>query len=226
MARTLSLRKTWGNWGQRCGSLGPPWQGWNPDTGLSDSVLMECFLRETEHREIWSEWKMIYIPMYLKSGGFPGSASGKEPTCQCRKCKRGWFNPRWERSPGGWHGNPLQYSCLEIPWTEEPGGLQSLGSQRVPLDWSDLAGTYLKTRGLAVFTDSVFIHLFILSPFLFLSQSWKSSLYLWRHKAILGWSPYTFPPLGPLLPAAACSPEESLMQDAVPVSVALGPLLC
>ena len=26
---------------------------------------------------------------------------------------------------------PLQYSCLRIPWTEEPGGLQSTGSQRV-----------------------------------------------------------------------------------------------
>ena len=26
---------------------------------------------------------------------------------------------------------PLQYSCLEIPWTEEPGRLQSTGSQRV-----------------------------------------------------------------------------------------------
>ena len=25
------------------------------------------------------------------------------------------------------NGNPLQYSCLEIPWTEEPGGLQSMG---------------------------------------------------------------------------------------------------
>ena len=25
-----------------------------------------------------------------------------------------------ERSPGGGHGNPLQYSCLENPWTEEP----------------------------------------------------------------------------------------------------------
>ena len=25
------------------------------------------------------------------------------------------------------HGNPLQYSCLENPWTEEPGGLQSRG---------------------------------------------------------------------------------------------------
>ena len=38
------------------------------------------------------------------------------------------------RPPEGGHGNPLQYSCLEIPWTEEPGGLQSIGSQRVKLD--------------------------------------------------------------------------------------------
>ena len=27
------------------------------------------------------------------------------------------------RPPGDVHGNPLQYSCLRIPWTEEPGGL-------------------------------------------------------------------------------------------------------
>ena len=33
------------------------------------------------------------------------------------------------RSPGGGHGNPLQCSCLEILWTEEPGGLQSMGSR-------------------------------------------------------------------------------------------------
>ena len=26
------------------------------------------------------------------------------------------------------HGNPLQDSCLENPWTEEPGGLQSIDS--------------------------------------------------------------------------------------------------
>ena len=28
----------------------------------------------------------------------------------------------------------LKYSCLETPWTEEPGGLQSMGSQRVGHD--------------------------------------------------------------------------------------------
>ena len=31
-------------------------------------------------------------------------------------------------------GTPLQYSCLENPWMEEPGGLQSMGSQRVRHD--------------------------------------------------------------------------------------------
>ena len=39
------------------------------------------------------------------------------------------------RSPGGGHGNPLQYSCLENPWTEEPGELESMGSQRVRNNW-------------------------------------------------------------------------------------------
>ena len=34
------------------------------------------------------------------------------------------------RSPGGGHGNPRQYSCLENP-TEEPGRLQSMGSKTV-----------------------------------------------------------------------------------------------
>ena len=33
------------------------------------------------------------------------------------------------RSPGGENDNPLQDSCLENSMTEEPGGLQSMGSQ-------------------------------------------------------------------------------------------------
>ena len=35
--------------------------------------------------------------------------------------------PGLERSPGEGNGNPLQYSCLENPITEESGGLQSMG---------------------------------------------------------------------------------------------------
>ena len=38
------------------------------------------------------------------------------------------------KSPGAGHGNPLQCSCLRIPRTEEPGGLQSIELQRVGHD--------------------------------------------------------------------------------------------
>ena len=30
------------------------------------------------------------------------------------------------RSPGEGNGNPLQYFSWKVPWTEEPGGLQSM----------------------------------------------------------------------------------------------------
>ena len=35
---------------------------------------------------------------------------------------------------GEGNGNPLQYSCLENLWTEEPGGLLSIGLHRVRHD--------------------------------------------------------------------------------------------
>ena len=31
--------------------------------------------------------------------------------------------PESGRSPGGGHGTSLQYSCLENPMTEDPGGI-------------------------------------------------------------------------------------------------------
>ena len=43
------------------------------------------------------------------------------------------------RTPGGGHGNPLSIFAWTLPWTEEPGGLQSIEWQRVRHDWSDLA---------------------------------------------------------------------------------------
>ena len=47
-----------------------------------------------------------------ESGGFPGSSAGKESTCSAGDPGS---VPGSERSPGGGHGNPLQYSCLENP---------------------------------------------------------------------------------------------------------------
>ena len=42
-----------------------------------------------------------------------------------------------------------------IPWTEEPGGLQFMGSQRVRHDWSDLACTHAYP---IVYIYHIFIH--------------------------------------------------------------------
>ena len=48
--------------------------------------------------------------------------------------KRLRFDPGLGRSPGGGNGNPLLYSCLENPRTEESGGLWYTGLQRVGHD--------------------------------------------------------------------------------------------
>ena len=65
-----------------------------------------------------------------------GLPSGKESACQCRRCRRFSSVPGLGQSPGEGYGNSLQYSCWEIPWTEELGRLQSMGCQRVRHDWA------------------------------------------------------------------------------------------
>ena len=75
-----------------------------------------------------------------------GGTSGKEPACQCRRCKRCSFHPWVGKIPGGraWqtHSSNLAW---RIPWTEEPGRLWSIGSDRFGHNWSDLACTLVKT---------------------------------------------------------------------------------
>ena len=55
---------------------------------------------------------------------FPGGASGKEPTCQCRKCKRHGFNP-WVGKIPLEEGMATHSSILawRIPWTESTPSL-------------------------------------------------------------------------------------------------------
>ena len=50
------------------------------------------------------------------------------------------------RSPGGGNGKPLHYSFLQNPWREEPGRLQTIGSQTVRHKWSDLTHSYTHTQ--------------------------------------------------------------------------------
>ena len=63
-----------------------------------------------------------------KDRGFPGGTSGEEPASHCRRHRDVGSIPGSGRSPGE-GDNPLHILPRRIPWTEEPGRLQSIGSQ-------------------------------------------------------------------------------------------------
>ena len=63
--------------------------------------------------------------------GFPSGSVVKNPPASPGDAGDTGLIPGSGRSPGEGNGNPLQYSCLENSTTEEPGGLQSMRSQRV-----------------------------------------------------------------------------------------------
>ena len=75
-------------------------------------------------------WKCLLVMVLA----FPDGASGKEPACQCRR------HETRVRSLGG--EDPLEAGMAThssilawgTPGTEEPGRLQSMGSQRVRYD--------------------------------------------------------------------------------------------
>ena len=61
----------------------------------------------------------------------------KNPPANAGRCKRPGFNPwvgkiPWRRA---WQPTPV-FLPGEFPWTEEPGGLQSMELQRVGHDWA------------------------------------------------------------------------------------------
>ena len=78
-------------------------------------------------------WNLDQYPYsHLQHFGEPaflGGASGKEPTCQRRKHKRCGFDPCEDplEEEMATHSSILAW---RIPWTEEPGGPQSVGLQR------------------------------------------------------------------------------------------------
>ena len=62
----------------------------------------------------------------LVFSGFPSGSVGKESACKVGDLG---LIPGSGRSPGQGSGNPPL--AWRISWTEEPGGLHSMGSQRV-----------------------------------------------------------------------------------------------
>ena len=75
---------------------------------------------------------------------------GIEPACKCRRCKRREFYPWvWKISWRKKWQPTSRILASKIPWTEEPGGLQSMGLQRLRHDWALMNNVIRKGKNIA-----------------------------------------------------------------------------
>ena len=125
-------------------------QRW-PLSLLGLGKVLKCFLYwwlnyiEAPQSLPLGQYIYIYIQIYIYIFekycliGFPGGASDKEPTCQCKRCKRYGFNPwvrkiPWRRK---WHPTPVFLPGKSIDRGACWAAVQ--GSQKARHSWSDLA---------------------------------------------------------------------------------------
>ena len=123
-------------------------------------------------------------------GDFSVGASGKEPVCQSRRCKRRGFDPWVRKIPWrrAWQPIPV---CLpgESHGQRSLLGLWSMGLQRVRHDWSDLACTcsdiwtyfHMLSCHLSIFFCQVSVEIFcsfLMGLLILLLLTFKSSLHI------------------------------------------------
>ena len=118
-ALTLPIHTRWGGdpWARSQSGAGPPSASYGSSYGLLGGAgnCGEAGRVPRGWSGVHSRNDDCYLGPVCAQLGFPSGTSGKEPACQCRRHKRHRFDPWVGRSPGGGHGNPLQYARLENP---------------------------------------------------------------------------------------------------------------
>ena len=103
------------------------------DEGLTKSGQMPTFvnevLLESRHRH-----SLYIVRAYLPADGSVSKNLQAVQKTTCSTVDLGSI-PGLGRCPGEGNGNPLYYSCLGNPRTEEPGRLQSMESQESDMTW-------------------------------------------------------------------------------------------
>ena len=79
----------------------------------------------------------------VKVRGFPGGSAGKESACNAEDGGDSDSTPGPGRSPGGGHGNLLQYSYLKNPM--DRGAWRAI-VHRIALSWTRLKQLSMHTR--------------------------------------------------------------------------------
>ena len=131
----------------------------------------------------------------------PGESHGRRSLVGCSPWGR-WESDATERLHFDFHFHALEEEMAthsivlawRVPWTEEPGGLQSVGSHRVGHDWSDLAAAAAAERFWWEVTQAFFlkVHKVVFNPVFYeekenlAKQTSRSSIQrLWGYEA--GW---------------------------------------
>ena len=73
---------------------------------------------------------LICFCLIISDGAFQLALVVKNPPANAGDARDADLIPESERSPGGGHGNPIQFSCLENPM-DRGSWLQSMRSERV-----------------------------------------------------------------------------------------------
>ena len=97
----------------------------------------------------------------------------------CLQCGRLEFDP-WVRKGMSAHSSILVWT---VPWKEEPGGLQSMGSQRVGHDWATNAFNAVLLLVSVVFLAQSYTFIWIYSLSFVLADTWSFSSF-WQHLAL------------------------------------------
>ena len=103
------------SWPELLGAQGEQQWAWRSDTRFGTS---------------WATWSCVTLGECLPAQASLGSASGKEPACQCKRQGtrvRSLGKIPWR---GAWQFTPV-FLPGESSWTEEPGGLQSWGRKEL-----------------------------------------------------------------------------------------------
>ena len=98
---------------------------------MNVQICSNDYLLKSLQKELLAE-EILRVYDFL---GFPGGASGKEPTCQCSRHRRCGFDPWVGKIP--WRRRIRQPIPIflpgESPWTEEPGKLQPQGRKELDM---------------------------------------------------------------------------------------------
>ena len=123
----------------KCEFPDPAQQRQKPEVISTIFTIIEIFqnskCRKYDKR-LWSwpsEFKSRHLSYSMMKGGFPCGSDAKESTWmqETRAPSLGWEDPLKEDMAT--HSSILAW---RIPWTEQPGGLQSMASQRLRHDWT------------------------------------------------------------------------------------------